>query len=67
MSLSDDQVDKVRSASDRDLVRGASTVDLAVVVEANLRLKRATGFLTWVLIVLTAVLVVIGIVTLLKA
>jgi hypothetical protein len=37
--------------SDDDLDRGAQTEDLAVVVEANLRLKRATTLLTWVLIV----------------
>ena len=55
MSLSEQDADGVRSASDRDLVRGAGTVDQAVVVEANLRLKRETARLTTVLIWLTAV------------
>jgi hypothetical protein len=60
MALSDEGLASVKSASDDGLVRGAGTMDLAVVVEANLRLKRATSRLTLVLIILTVALVVIG-------
>jgi hypothetical protein len=42
-----------------DLVANAHSEDLAVVVEAPLRLHRTTIFLNGVLIVLTAVLVVL--------
>ncbi len=52
-------MDSVRSASDRDLVRGAGTVDMAVVVESNLRLKDETRRLTKRLIVLNVILVVL--------
>ena len=57
--LSDHDLGQIKSLSDDDLVRGAQTPDLAVVVEANMRLKRATGRLTWVLIVLTIILVIL--------
>jgi hypothetical protein len=73
MSLSNEEADRIRSASDRDLIRGAGTTDLAVVVEANLRLKQETsrlsGILIWlngILVVLTIVLIVIGVVPLFK-
>jgi hypothetical protein len=61
MALSDEQLKRIRLMTDDDLVRGAQTEDLAVVVEANLRLKNATKWLTWVLIGLTAALVIIEI------
>jgi hypothetical protein len=60
MRISDEDLKNIRSMSDSDLVRSAGTPDLAVVVEANLRLKRATTILTWVLIALTVVLVILG-------
>jgi hypothetical protein len=59
MSLPEESVNSVRSASDRDLVRGAGTVDLAVVVESNLRLKDETRGLTRKLIILNIILVVL--------
>jgi hypothetical protein len=60
MPLSNQELARIKSMTDDDLVRGAQTEDLAVVVEANLRLKRATTRLTWVLIVLTVILVLIA-------
>ena len=66
MPLSDQELARIKSMTDDDLVRGAQTEDLAVVVEANLRLKRATTWLTWVLIALTVILVLIGITPLFK-
>jgi hypothetical protein len=62
MALSDEQLKRIRLMTYDDLVRNAQTEDLAVVVEANLRLKSATKRLTWVLIGLTAALVIIGII-----
>ncbi len=60
MALSDDELKRIRKMRDDDLVRNALTTDLAVVVEANLRLKKATSCLTLVLIVLTVLLVIVG-------
>ncbi len=60
MTISDDDLKRIRQMSEDELVRNAQTVDLAVLVETNLRLKNATGRLTWVLIWLTVVLVVVG-------
>jgi hypothetical protein len=57
MSLPEESLNSVRSASDHDLVRGAGTVDLAVVVESNLRLKDETRRLTKKLIILNVILV----------
>jgi hypothetical protein len=57
MPLSDANLARIRAMSDEDLVRGAQTEDFAVVVEANLRLKRATERLTWALILLMAIIV----------
>jgi hypothetical protein len=62
VSLPDESLNSVRSASDRDLVRGAGTVDLAVVVESNLRLKDETRLLTKKLICLNVILVVLTVV-----
>jgi hypothetical protein len=62
MPITDQQLARIKSLSDDDLVRGGQTEDLAVLIEANLRLKRATSRLTWVLIVLTLILVIIGII-----
>lgn len=59
MSLPEESLNSVRSASDRDLVRGAGTMDLAVVVESNLRLKDETRRLTKKLIILNVILVVL--------
>jgi hypothetical protein len=57
MSLSIDQVHRIKAMKHDDLVAGAQTEDLAVVVEASLRLHNATRLLNGVLIALTLVLV----------
>ena len=59
MFLPEGSLNSIRSASDCDLVRGAGTVDLAVVVELNLRLKDETRRLTRKLIVLNIILVIL--------
>ena len=38
-----------------ELIRGAQSEDLAVGIEATLRLKRSTERLTWTLIVIAAI------------
>lgn len=59
MTLTVDQVKRIKAMRHDDLVANAHSEDLAVVVEASLRLHRTTIFLNGVLIVLTAVLVVL--------
>jgi hypothetical protein len=55
MALTPDQVRRIKAMNHDDLVANAQTEDLAVVVEASLRLHRATVFLNGVLIFLGAV------------
>jgi len=57
MALTVDQVKRIKAMKHDDLVANAQTEDLAVVVEASLRLHRATIFLNTVLIFLTGALV----------
>ncbi len=51
--LSPEQLSCIRAMTDDDLVRFATTPDLAVVVEANIRLKASNEWLSKVLIFLT--------------
>ena len=60
MPLSDRDLADIRKMTDDDLVRHAQTVDLAVLVEANVRLRKSTERLTNVLIALTVVLIIIA-------
>jgi hypothetical protein len=59
VALTDDQVKRVRAMKHHELVASAETQDLAVVVEASLRLHRATVFLNVILIALTIVLILL--------
>ena len=59
MGLTDEQVKRIRAMKHHDLVANAQSEDLAVVVEASLRLHRATWFLNGVLILLSLALVVL--------
>jgi hypothetical protein len=59
VALTDDQVKRVRAMKHHELVANAETQDMAVVVEASLRLHRATVFLNAILIVLTIVLILL--------
>jgi hypothetical protein len=52
MALTPDQVKRIKAMKRDELVANAQSEDLAVVVEASLRLHRATVFLNWVLIFL---------------
>jgi hypothetical protein len=65
--LTDDELAEVKKWSDNDLLRSSTTLDLFPAVEALRRLRVATdratvaiGFLTFILVVLTGVLVVLG-------
>jgi uncharacterized Rmd1/YagE family protein len=55
MGLTDDELQKRRRQSAKDLVRESG--DASFLVEASMRLKRSMEFLSWVLIILTALLV----------
>ena len=57
MPLSDVQISQIRKMKHDELLRAAQTPDMGVVVEAALRLHRATIWLNLVLIALTVVLV----------
>jgi hypothetical protein len=57
MSLTIDQVKRIKAMKHDDLVANAQTEDLAVVVEASLRLHWTTKILNIVLIFLTGALV----------
>ena len=57
MALTHDEVKRIRAMKHQDLVANAQSEDLAVLVEASLRLHNATKFLNGVLILLTIVLV----------
>ncbi len=57
MALTGEQIRRIKKMKHDDLIANAQTEDLAVVVEASLRLHRATIILNLVLIVLTAALV----------
>jgi len=57
LALSVEQVKRIKEMNHDDLVANAQSEDLAVLVEASLRLHRATKWLNGVLIVLTVVLV----------
>ena len=57
MALTDVQVKRIKAMKHDDLVANAQSEDFAVVVEASLRLHRATKVLNGVLIFLTIVLV----------
>jgi hypothetical protein len=59
MSLTAEQVKRIKAMKHDDLVANAQTEDLAVVVEASLRLHYTTKVLNGVLIFLTIVLVVL--------
>jgi hypothetical protein len=57
MALTVDQVKRIKAMKHDDLIANAQSEDLAVVVEASLRLHRTTKVLNVVLIILTIVLV----------
>ncbi len=64
----DEELERLKSMTDQDLLRSSRTLDLFAVVESNRRLKealhkeeRAIKWLTVVLIILTVILVVLGI------
>lgn len=57
MALTDEHVKRIRAMKHHELVANAQSQDMAVVVEASLRLHRATWFLNGVLIFLTLALV----------
>jgi len=59
MPLADDKVAHIKSMTRDELVANAQSDDMASAVEATLRLHEATKFLSWIVIVLTAVLVVL--------
>lgn len=59
MALTSNQVKRIKAMKHDDLIANAQSEDLAVVVEASLRLHRATKVLNGVLIVLTLALVVL--------
>ena len=57
MALTVDQVKRIKAMKHDDLIANAQSEDLAVIVEASLRLDRTTKRLNRVLIFLTFVLV----------
>jgi hypothetical protein len=57
MALTPEQVKRIKAMKHDDLVANAQSEDLAVVVEASLRLHCATKVLNGVIIALTIVLV----------
>jgi len=57
MALKPEQVQRIKRMKHGELVANAQSEDLAVVVEASLRLHRATIILNGILIFLTAALV----------
>jgi len=57
MALTVDQVKRIKAMKHDDLIANAQSEDLAVIVEASLRLHSATKVLNGVLIFLTIVLV----------
>jgi hypothetical protein len=58
--LNDQDLEAIMKMGDRALVRHAGSSDLAVLVLANVRLRKSTERLTVVLILLTLVLVVLA-------
>lgn len=66
-TLTDKELEELKASSDNDLLRAASTLDQFAGVEASRRLRVATnratvfiGILTFVLVVLTTILVWLG-------
>jgi ABC-type Fe3+ transport system permease subunit len=59
-NVTNEELARLKGLSDDDMLRAAGSLDAFAIVEASRRLRRATGFLTWVLIVLTFILVVLG-------
>jgi flagellar biosynthesis protein FliP len=57
VALTAQQVERIKAMKHHELVANAQSEDLAVLVEASLRLHNATKFLNGVLIFLTFVLV----------
>jgi hypothetical protein len=57
MTLTTVQVKRIQAMNHGELIANAQSEDLAVVVEASLRLHRATIYLNIILILLTVVLV----------
>lgn len=60
MALTEEQVKTTMAMKHHELVTNAQSQDLAVVVEASLRLHKATKVLNGVLIFLTLTLVVLN-------
>jgi len=59
MPLDKQQVTRIKAMDHDALVANAQSEDLAVVVEASLRLHETTRLLNWILIGLTVALVVL--------
>jgi len=61
MPLSDVQISQIKEMKHDDLLRAAQTPDMGVLVEVAYRLHRVTKALNWVLVGLTASLVVLAV------
>ena len=66
LSAPEEFIEGLKQLSDTDLLRASNTSDMMAVVESNRRLKnamqseeRAIKWLTWVLVALTAMLVIL--------
>jgi hypothetical protein len=59
ITLSDQDLDSLMKMGDRELVKHAGSADMAVLVMANVRLRKSTERLTLVLIILTVLLVIL--------
>jgi hypothetical protein len=58
-TATDEELTRLKAATDDQLLRATGTPDLFSVVESSRRLRAATTTLTWVLIGLTLILVVL--------